>query len=121
MMINLNCTKKEVKNINNVSVKNYSKLDVCGCNEQGNFILDASITIMKPLKNIKTLKKNNIERVKMKTLLDKWSELMTACFKKHGPNMWTPSDCNDLKLIVEKKDTLYNFGVQIDRGDLLKL
>ena len=39
----------------------------------------------------------------------------------HGQNMWTPSDCNDLKLIVEKKDTFHKFDVQIDRKDLLKL
>lgn len=39
----------------------------------------------------------------------------------HGQSMWIPSDYNNLKLIVEKKEALYNFGVQIDRENLLKL
>lgn len=127
IVISFSCSKKEEQTIKTlgkatvVLAKNFSKLDVCGCNEQGNLILDSSITIMKPLKNIKNLRNSNAEKIEMRSLLDRWSALMSSCFKKHGANMWVFSDCNDLETITEKKDTLYNLGIQIDRGDLLKL
>jgi hypothetical protein len=127
IVISFSCSKKEKQTIKTlgkatvVLAKNFSKLDVCGCNEQGNLILDSSITIMKPLKNIKNLRNSNAEKIEMRSLLDRWSALMSSCFKKHGANMWVFSDCNDLETITEKKDTLYNLGIQIDRGDLLKL
>ena len=127
IVISFSCSKKEEQTIKTlgkatvVLAKNFSKLDVCGCNEQGNLILDSSITIMKPLKNIKNLRNSNAEKIEMRSLHDRWSALMSSCFKKHGANMWVFSDSNDLETITEKKDTLYNLGIQIDRGDLLKL
>ena len=127
LIFNISCSKngkkniKSLKNSSIVPIKNFSKLDVCGCNEQGNQILDKSIALMKPLKNISNLKNSITEKKEMRALLDRWSALMSSCFKKHGAQMWVFSECNDLENITEKKDTLYNLGIQIDRGDLLKL
>ena len=127
LALNISCSKNKKKNIElpnitkAVPIENFSKLDVCGCNEQGNQILDKSIAIMKPLKNIENLRNSNTEKKEMRSLLNRWSALMSSCFRKHGANMWVFSDCNDLEVITEKKDTLYNLGIQIDRGDQLKL
>ena len=127
LALSISCSKNDKKNIDIPKVtkiiptKNFSKLDVCGCNEQGNQILDKSIAIMSPLKNITNLRNSVTEKKEIRTLLNRWSALMSSCFKKHGANMWVFSDCNDLKIITEKKDSLYNLGIQIDRGDLLKL
>ena len=61
LALNLSCSKNKKKNIEvpkitkTVPIENFSKLDVCECNEQGNQILDKSIAIMKPLKNIEKL------------------------------------------------------------------
>ena len=127
LLLNINCSKTSKKDIipskllkTNLN-KDYSKLDLCGCNDEGNIILDRSISIMRSSKSIKNLRKNDLKKEEMKSLLNNWGKLMTSCFSRHGANMWTPSDCNDLELITEKKDTLYNLGIQIDRGDLLKL
>lgn len=127
LALSISCSKNDKKDINAPKVakiiptKSFSKLDVCGCNEQGNQILDKSIAIMSPLKNITNLRNSVTEKKEIRTLLNRWSALMSSCFKKHGANMWVFSDCNDLKIITEKKDSLYNLGIQIDRGDLLKL
>ena len=127
LVLNICCSKHKKKNIEvpkvvkTVPIENFSKLDVCGCNEQGNQILDKSIAIMRPLKNIVNLRSSNTEKKEMRSLLNRWSALMSSCFRKHGANMWVFSECNDLEVITEKKDTLYNLGIQIDRGDQLKL
>ena len=127
LLLNINCSKSSKKDIHPSKLlktnlnKDYSKLDLCGCNDEGNIILDRSISIMRSLKSIEKLRKNILKKEEMKSLLKNWGKLMTSCFSRHGANMWTPSDCNDLELITEKKDTLYNLGIQIDRGDLLKL
>ena len=127
LISNISCSKngkkniKSLKNSNIVPIKNFSKLDVCGCNEQGNQILDKSIALMIPIKNISNLKNSITEKKEMRAVLDRWSALMSSCFKKHGAQMWVFSECNDLENITKKKDTLYNLGIQIDRGDLLKL
>ena len=127
LLLNIHCSKRPKKDIkpstlfNNNLNKDYSKLDLCGCNDEGNNILDMSISIMRPLKSVEKLRKNVLKKEEMKSLLSNWGKLMTSCFSKHGANMWTPSDCNDLELITEKKDTLYNLGIQIDHGGLLKL
>jgi len=46
---------------------------------------------------------------------------MDTCFRKHGSRMWMDSECNNLKIIKEKKDMLYNLGIQIDQGEKLRL
>jgi hypothetical protein len=57
----------------------------------------------------------------IKLLSKRWTTLLNSCFRKHGAEMWMPSDCNDLVLIEEKKLFLYNLGIQIDQGENIKL
>ena len=39
----------------------------------------------------------------------------------HGASMWVPSECNNVEIIEEKKDALYNLGIQIEQGEKVRL
>ena len=67
------------------------------------------------------LKKNNNSSNQVKNNAKAWTKLLNSCFSKHGANMWSEIECNDLDLIEEKKEFLYNFGIQIDLGGSIKL
>ena len=124
LFIFTNCSDKKVKKeqIKPLrTIEQYGKLDVCGCNEEGNNILDNSILVINKFKNKSELKKDSKNTKIIKSYAKTWTDLLNACFRKHGANMMKELDCNDLISIEEKKELLYNFGIQIDLGANLKI
>jgi len=124
LFIFANCSGKKVKKeqIKPLrTIEQYGKLDVCGCNEEGNNILDNSILVINKFKNKSELKKDSKNTKLIKSYAKTWTDLLNACFRKHGANMMKELDCNDLISIEEKKELLYNFGIQIDLGVNLKI
>ena len=124
LFIFTNCSGKKVKKeqIKPLrTIEQYGKLDVCGCNEEGNNILDNSILVINKFKNKSELKKDSKNTKIIKSYAKTWTDLLNACFRKHGANMMKELDCNDLISIEEKKELLYNFGIQIDLGANLKI
>ena len=125
--ININCgnstKQKQDKNklTSLLSSEKYKDLDICGCNEEGNKILDNTIKISNRFKDFMELKKNNNSSNQVKNNAKAWTKLLKSCFSNHGSNMWSEIECNDLDLIEEKKEFLYNFGIQIDLGGSIKL
>ena len=71
--------------------------------------------------DIKTLKENKKAIQQIRTRAKNWTSLMSACFMKHGANMWVSSECNNVEIIEEKKDILYNLGIQIVQGEKMRL
>ena len=112
---------KQIKPVAAIPVENFSKLDVCGCNKQANIILDGSIALRKKFMDIKTLKENKNAIQQIRTRAKNWTSLMSACFMNHGANMWVPSECNNVEIIEEKKDILFNLGIQIEQGEKMRL
>ena len=104
-----------------LSSHKYKDLDICGCNEEGNKILDNTIKVSNRFKDFIGLKKNKDSSNQVKAHAKAWTKLLNSCFSKHGANMWSEIECNDLDLIEEKKEFLYNFGIQIDLGESIKL
>ena len=49
--------KEKIKTLR--TIEQYAKLDVCGCNEEGNNILDNSILVINKFKNKSELKKDS--------------------------------------------------------------
>ena len=125
LILNIGCSNGEnnkLVNLDNLmSTERFNELTVCECNEQANKILDNSTNIRNNFKSLDHLKKNNESMSNIKLLSKRWTTLLNSCFRKHGAEMWMPSDCNDLVLIEEKKLFLYNLGIQIDRGENIKL
>ena len=125
--VNINCgnstNQKQDKDklTSLLSSEKYKDLDICGCNEEGNKILDNTIKISNRFKDFIELKKNNESSNQVKNNAKAWMKLLNSCFSKHGGNMWSDIECNDLDLIEEKKEFLYNFGIQIDLGGSIKL
>ena len=121
------CAEKDKKKINQpkpvsiVSIENFSKLDICGCNKQAIIILDKSTTIRKEYVDIKAFKTNSEAVKQIRHQGKRWTNLMNACFRQYGSDMWVPSDCNDVHLIDEKKKNLQELGIQIDQGEKIRL
>lgn len=111
--------KEQIKALK--TIEHYAKLDVCGCNQEGNNILDNSILVINKFKNKSDLKKDSKNTKLIKSYAKTWTDLLTSCFRKHGANMMKELECNDLISIEEKKELLYNFGIQIDLGVNLKI
>ncbi len=103
------------------SIEKLSKLDVCGCNLEANVILDASYELRKRFNDMDALKKDVESVDRIRSWAKNWTNLMDACFRKHGSRMWMDSECNNLVEIKDKKDRLYKLGIQIDQGEKVRL
>ena len=127
LFIFANCSNNKEKKVKKEQIKTlrtieqYAKLDVCGCNEEGNNILDNSILVINKFKNKSELKKDSNSAKLIKSYAKTWTDLLNACFRKHGAQMMMELTCNDLMSIEVKKEYLYNFGIHIDLGVNLKI
>lgn len=130
LIIFTNCGENKIKKVKNVKkeqikplipVEQYANLDVCGCNEEGNNILDNSISVTNKFQSKIELRKDVKNTKLIKSYAKTWTDLLDACFRKHGSKMMMNLTCNDLESIEIKKEILYNFGIQIDLGANLKI
>ena len=116
LFIFANCSGNKEKKVKKEQIKTlrtidqYAKLDVCGCNEEGNNILDNSILVINKFKNKSELKKDSNSTKLIKSYAKTWTDLLNACFRKHGAQMMMELTCNDLMSIEVKKEYLYNFS-----------
>ena len=123
LLIALSCSSKDKYEIPTdlMPVKKFSALDVCGCNKQARIILDQSIELRMQYADMKSLKKDVQAVSDVRFWAKRWTNLMQSCFMKNGGKMWDSDDCNNQKLIEEKKDNLYNLGIHIDQGEKVRL
>ena len=123
MLLHLGCSKGDDSKAPVVitSIEKLSKLDVCGCNQNANVILDASYDIRKKFIDMDALKKDVESVDRIRSWAKNWTNLMDACFRKHGSRMWMDSECNNLVEIKDKKDRLFKLGIQIDQGEKVRL
>ena len=79
LFIFANCSgnkrKKSKKRANKTlrTIEQYAKLDVCGCNEEGNNILDNSILVINKFKNKSELKKDSNSTKLIKSYAKTWT------------------------------------------------
>ena len=123
LLVHVGCSKADDSKAPVVitSIEKLSKLDVCGCNQNANIILDASYDIRKKFIDMDALKKDVESVDRIRSWAKNWTNLMDACFRKHGSRMWMDSECNNLVEIKDKKDRLYKLGIQIDQGEKVRL
>ena len=123
LLLHLGCSKGDDNKAPVVitPIEKLSKLDVCGCNQNANIILDASYDIRKKFIDMDALKKDVESVDRIRSWAKNWTNLMDACFRKHGSRMWMDSECNNLVEIKDKKDRLFKLGIQIDQGEKVRL
>ena len=102
-------------------VKKFITLDVCGCNKQARIILDQSIELRMKYADMVSLKKDVQAVSDVRFWAKRWTSLMQSCFMTNGGKMWDSDECNNQKLIEEKKNNLYNLGIHIDQGEKVRL
>ena len=123
LLVHVGCSKADDSKAPVVitSIEKLSKLDVCGCNLEANVILDASYELRKRFNDMDALKKDVESVDRIRSWAKNWTNLMDACFRKHGSRMWMDSECNNLVEIKDKKDRLFKLGIQIDQGEKVRL
>ena len=123
LLVHVGCSKADDSKAPVVitPIEKLSKLDVCGCNLEANVILDASYELRKRFNDMDALKKDVESVDRIRSWAKNWTNLMDACFRKHGSRMWMDSECNNLVQIKDKKDRLYKLGIQIDQGEKVRL
>jgi len=123
LLVHLACSKGDDSKapVAITPIEKLSKLDVCGCNQKANVILDASYDIRKKFIDMDALKKDVDSVDRIRSWAKNWTNLMDTCFRKHGSRMWMDSECNNLVEIKDKKDRLYKLGIQIDQGEKVRL
>ena len=121
------CEKKEKKSTNKTQknlkkpLDNYSKLDVCGCNKEAMGIIDLAREIRDTFQSIGELKKQKKSVKEIQDLASDYTKLLNSCFNRHASKMFIPSDCNNLKLLDQKKSELIDLGIQLEQGGKIKL
>ena len=125
--INFGCEKKEKQSTNKTQknlkkpLDNYSKLDVCGCNKEAMGIIDLAREIRDTFQSIGELKKQKQSVKEIQGLASDYTKLLNSCFNRHASKMFIPSDCNNLKLLDQKKSELIDLGIQLEQGGKIKL
>tara|TARA_B100000287_G_scaffold190431_1_gene179837 strand:+ start:1907 stop:2329 length:423 start_codon:yes stop_codon:yes gene_type:complete len=125
--ISFGCEKKEKQSTNKTQknlkkpLDNYSKLDVCGCNKEAMGIIDLAREIRDTFQSIGELKKQKQSVKEIQGLASDYTKLLNSCFNRHASKMFIPSDCNNLKLLDQKKSELIDLGIQLEQGGKIKL
>ena len=125
--ISFGCEKKEKQSTNKTQknlkkpLDNYSKLDVCGCNKEAMGIIDLAREIRDTFQSIGELKKQKQSVKEIQGLASDYTKLLNSCFNRHAAKMFIPSDCNNLKLMDQKKSELIDLGIQLEQGERIKL
>ena len=125
--ISFGCEKKEKQSTNKTQknlqkpLDSYSKLDVCGCNKEAMGIIDLAREIRDTFQSIGELKKQKQSVKEIQGLASDYTKLLNSCFNRHASKMFIPSDCNNLKLLDQKKSELIDLGIQLEQGGKIKL
>ena len=125
--ISFGCETKEKQSTNKTQknlkkpLDNYSKLDVCGCNKEAMGIIDLAREIRDTFQSIGELKKQKQSVKEIQGLASDYTKLLNSCFNRHASKMFIPSDCNNLKLLDQKKSELIDLGIQLEQGGKIKL
>ena len=125
--INISCEKKQKQSTNKATKRlqkpldSYSKLDVCGCNKEAMGIIDLAREIRDTFQSIGELKKQKQSVKEIQGLASDYTKLLNSCFNRHASKMFIPSDCNNLKLLDQKKSELIDLGIQLEQGGKIKL
>tara|TARA_B100001540_G_C15464705_1_gene487266 strand:+ start:70 stop:282 length:213 start_codon:yes stop_codon:yes gene_type:complete len=67
------------------------------------------------------LKKNQESKSTIRKFAREYVNLTRKCFEINNARLLVDSECNNLRLLQEKKDSLRNLGIQIEQGESVRL
>ena len=95
--------------------------DACDCNERSQKIIDKAIKFRLKFDSMAALKKDQEAKKQVRAHAKEYIELVKKCFEINNSRLMLDSECNNLKLLEVKKDSLYRLGIQIDQGETIRL
>ena len=107
-------TISQPKKLRNFPSTKRSEYDPCDCNERSQKIIDDAITVRLKFDSVKELKADEQSKDQLKDLATKYIQLVRKCFEVNNARLMIESECNNLKLLETKKDSLINLGIQIE-------
>ena len=102
------------KTLKSLENKKRTKYDPCDCNERSQKIIDDAITTRLKFDSVKELKADKQSKTKVHELATSYIELAKKCFEVNNARLMIESECNNLKLLETKKDSLIKLGIQIE-------
>ena len=104
----------QLKKLKNLESKKSTKYDPCDCNKRSQKIIDDAITTRLKFDSVKELKADKQSKTKVHELATSYIELAKKCFEVNNARLMIESECNNLKLLETKKDSLIKLGIQIE-------
>ena len=98
-----------------------TEFDPCDCNKRSHKILDKTIAFRLQFESIKELKTDLVSKKQIKDFAIEYIELTRKCFEINHAQLLVDSECNNLKKLEMKKDSLNALGVPIQQGAAIKL
>ena len=114
-------TSKKEQRIHDLSNENNKDYDACDCNKRSQKILDEAITFRLKFDSMDELKKDQISKKQVKKYAKDYMALVKKCFEVNNARLLVDSECNNLKLLQSKKDSLNKLGIQIEQGENIRL
>ena len=102
------------KKLKNLESKKSTKYDPCDCNKRSQKIIEDAITTRLKFDSVKELKADKQSKTKVHELATSYIELAKKCFEVNNARLMIESECNNLKLLEIKKDSLIKLGIQIE-------
>ena len=84
-------------------------------------ILDKTIELRLKFDSINSLKDNQNSKLEIKSFAKEYVGLVKKCFEINNARLLVDSECNNLRVLQAKKDSLLKLGIQIDLGGAIKL
>ena len=103
---------------NNQGGKDY---DACDCNKRSKKILDKTLAFRLQFNSIEDLKKDQESKRTIRKFAKEFVKLTEKCFEINNARLLVDSECNNLRLLQAKKDSLRNLGIQIEQGESVRL
>jgi|TARA_B100001741_G_scaffold135441_1_gene111587 hypothetical protein len=104
--------------VNSQKGKDY---DACDCNRRSRKILDKTLSFRLQFNSMEDLKKNQESKSTIRKFAREYVNLTRKCFEINNARLLVDSECNNLRLLQEKKDSLRNLGIQIEQGESVRL
>jgi len=64
----------------------------------------------------KRLKSNKKAKQHITKIAKVYVKLAEKCFEKNATQLFTPSDCNDVKYLEQKQNELFTLGIRLNQG-----
>ena len=90
-------------------------------NKRAQKIIDETITYRLKFESISDLKKSKESKDQIKSFAKDYIRLMQKCFETNAAMLTVDSECNNLRLLQAKKDSLRKLGIQLEQGEAIRL